>query len=120
MKLRTGFVSNSSSSSFIAVGVQDEAVARQLGWMHAEDDDYNYEQPALQDYGYGAYRVPNSKIIIFGGYDLQCIGMEADRLLNENYRVSEIGVLVSDELKKLGITTRHKMKLVYGETSNEC
>ncbi len=119
MKIRAGFVSNSSSSSFIAVGIDDTNVARQLGWQSPEDEDYDYEQTKLQDYGYGTWRVPGSKIVIYGGYDLQCVGLEAEALLNGNYRVSEIGVLVLAELEKLGISTRRKPKLVFGETSNE-
>lgn len=84
MKTRTGFVSNSSSSSFLTVGTEDEEIIRKIIEPFVEtrefDGDYTYmayDFDSLERFGCGSWISPkNRKIIFFGnGSDVFVIGL---------------------------------------------
>lgn len=98
MKIRVGFVSNSSSSSFVAVGISkydhpklyDElmtAIGLPTGEGYDEDDvgavaDFNDHGSVIMKDG--------SYIVAYGGYEFWFIGFDAIPLFSNDMRLSEI------------------------------
>jgi len=124
MKTRTGFVSNSSSTSFCIVGVSSpyaQAIAKKMGLTH-------------DDNSYGTCEFDDGLIAVFSnnGYSdededendasgsVELVGIVADEIL-ENKSVRQAAEEFSEMIeKKYGIKIDPvKVGLHYGEASNE-
>jgi hypothetical protein len=111
MKIRMGFVSNSSSSSFCIIGVDNDKILNKL--MKAENVHLNYEEH--DDVLCG---VQNYKVLTFAGGEGECsvAGMEAESLL-QTMAIPQACEHVKKEIKdKLGvIVPLNKISFIYGE-----
>ena len=78
MKVRMGFVSNSSTSSFCIIGVSNNSILKKL--MKAEKVVTNYEEAEDDEWLCG---VKEYKVLTFVGSEGECYwaGMEAEPLL---------------------------------------
>lgn len=84
MKLRNGFVSNSSSSSFLIIGV------------HADEDVYNRLE---EKYGYEGTVCPELLDFYAGDEDGYCIGVEAVGYL-EKEKLGDAYVTILSKLQR--------------------
>lgn len=111
MKTRTGFVSNSSSSSFVAVGIRrrgssndEKRFKKLLDSMDVPSDEYDWEDSRIQklkDVGYGEYEmVDGSEIHLYGGYEINTIGFDAAEYLENDWTLSEIKEEFINTIKK--------------------
>jgi len=112
MKVRSGFVSNSSSSSFIIIGVSDDTLMEQIAVEDGKFSDGEYKNIEC---GYG---VDSGKVINYYGYwgEPQYIGIDIAKKL-ENQILPELRKEFKDKIKKefnLNIPLS-KIKLYYGE-----
>ena len=112
MKIRTGFVSNSSSSSFCVIGVRSDNKKNLLNKLQLDLE---------KDYlGHGCYSSRDTNLSIYGdGYDFAIIGFEAQTAL-EGQTLKEVKKQFSDYMK----TKYHlcippdSVQFLYGETGN--
>lgn len=95
MKVRVGFVSNSSSSSFLIVGTQDssiiKAVAQKLGKYDLANNKFTVEC----SYGYKTTEHFN----FYGGYDPEYLGLDVSKKIKTK-PYSELVKEFQDTLKK--------------------
>jgi hypothetical protein len=119
MKIRSGFVSNSSSSSFICLGVEDEFLINQL--IEAEGIVKN-EEGYYDNEGYGEME---GKVVMFYGNSFywQAAGLgegETIKILETNTLKEARKIFVKKIKAKLNIDISEKnVKLCYGEASSE-
>jgi hypothetical protein len=121
MKVRTGFVSNSSSSSFLCVGVSDKGLIDQL--LEAEGFKEEEEGSGYEGEGYGALE---GKVVNFYGSSAcgwQAAGLDEDvtkKLLEKMILPEARKEFVKRIEKKLGLTIdEKKVDLLFGEASSE-
>jgi len=126
VKLRHGFVSNSSSSSYVAVIVRPpwnaksnaekaltakfEELMEALDLTNVTEDSEgwgwydNMHNKGCSEAGYGMYLHDESGLTVCVQEDgIRWIGMEISEFLNQDYRVSECKQDVIDAAKKLGV-----------------
>jgi hypothetical protein len=116
VKVRNGFVSNSSSTSFLIVGIHDQITAEKLA-----------KKDGCKEMGWGGYSEGKTMVFIGneGGYDDEpykpdYAGIEAETLLKQNRTVAEIKQIFVDKAALLGITIQpSQVDLHYGECSSE-
>ena len=94
MKVRSGFISNSSSSSFIAVGVSHWEHKSEFDLLIAsvfkkKADDVDYEDLEKYEFGQGQYRINDIDIFTYGD-QLNVIGIDAESLIVKDMRLSEM------------------------------
>lgn len=118
MKVRNGFVSNSSSSNFLIVGVRGSQKLAQL----AKADKW--------EEGWGGYHTGNTLIFLGNDYDYEndkpsnfapyYAGVEAEQDLKNGKTIPELRKEFIEKAKVLGVTfTEGEVDLYYGEISSE-
>ncbi len=121
MKIRNGFVSNSSSSSFLIVGVNSYGDER-LSQLAVAD--------GVED-GFGGYN--NGKTLVFLGgeneydekynptnYKPDYVGVEAEQALKDGRTVADLKKEFLEKAEALGFTfSEAEVDLHYGEVSSE-
>lgn len=126
MKIRNGFISNSSSSSFVAVGIGRggygakpkkeywEELLTAMG-MPLESYEYDafYPQSGSEyagkatDYDYGTMKLTDgSEICLFGGYEFYFCGLDAMPLIGKDMKLSEIKKLFQKTIRE-----KYKVKI---------
>lgn len=114
MKIRTGFVSNSSSSSFVAVGIgsagwnakpeDNKKFHRLLDKMNVPKGEWDWEDreqnPNIQDYDYGVYKTKDTGLCLYGGYEIFFVGLDAMPFFKDDFKPSEIKQHLQKILKK--------------------
>lgn len=112
MKIRTSFVSNSSSSSFLAV-VTDymlDDLLDKMGWD--KDEDY---------LSYGTYENPDSSITLYGYcHEPEFYGLNIRELLEDNRSLTEIKTIfhnIVQQTYNISIPPS-RIKLDFGEVGD--
>ena len=123
MKVRQGFVSNSSSSSFVAVGIScsggwgDKDNKKKERWeslltaMGMPTDSYEYDAfypdsdseyaGKATDYDYGTMKLTDgSEICLYGGCEFYFCGLDAMPLIEQDMKLSEIKKKFQQIVKK--------------------
>lgn len=105
MKIRIGFVTNSSSSSFIVVGVHNEDVIEQMKKLEKEEIKCSY----------GCYH--GDHFSFYGNWnDVYYAGLEASSLIEQDMKLSEIKNMFMFKCKELGIkVSANDVIFEYGE-----
>jgi hypothetical protein len=109
MKIRTGFVSNSSSSSFVLVGfsVYDKKelgsrVLKALGVNTQDLEDLN-DIPGFEPYKQGQLINKDNISLFMTDSEVSCIGMDIEDDLAKDMTVSQMKKLFIQKMVKLGI-----------------
>ncbi len=139
MKVRTDFVSNSSSGSFCIIGMDNETLIKAFIELHRdeiienpEDEDCRYLKG---EYGYGLTEHMGLVIVGADAEDVRYIGVPFDDdEPNLKYARDEVSIHFTDDMtlgdlkdmiverfKEAGVKMERKyLKIIQGECSNEC
>ncbi len=121
MKIRNGFVSNSSSSSFLIVGVDNFSDVRLSQLV---------ERDGMEE-GFGSYNNGKTLVFLGGAYEYDekynpvnyrpyYVGVEAEQALKDGRTVAELKKDFLEKTAALGVTFSEKeVDLHYGEISSE-
>jgi hypothetical protein len=128
MKIRAGFVSNSSSSSFLMIGTSDKnicaAIAQQAGIP--EDLDAFWDWVAENATGYGTASFEDIDIVTDPCSDTMvwCVGImvggdeESERDIDGLGKVRDRAIKILSKCSGMNVPCS-KVKLIFGESSNE-
>lgn len=127
MKFKGGFISNSSSSSFIAVYTKNGDVIAQflshLGFSSEEEFcEALYEgDPNVRETSYGIYRHVPSELEIYASCgEVHWIGLDVEAMLASDMKVSECKQEVIKMFTRLGVKlTSEDLEFRSGECSSE-
>ena len=123
MIVRNGFVSNSSSCSFLIVGI--------CSWSKTKDLTETIKEMAKADdckeMGWGGYSEGRTLVFLGGegGYDDEeyapaYVGIEVEQDLKNNKTVGELTQEFLEKAKALGFDIpEERVELLYGEVSSE-
>jgi hypothetical protein len=121
LKRRLGYVSNSSSSSFVLVGInvnqsekywnqEDAEILEKLGVV--KDGDY-------WDGGYGTFASNHEDIVVAGTGNPEVVGIDVSKMRNDETLGSWKKKFVK-LMKKYGVdVSPEKVELIFGEWSSE-
>jgi hypothetical protein len=129
MKVRTGFVSNSSTASFIAVTVDYSNVG---GWLEKKfpvlktlDDEGtldDLDEVGFAEYNYGLLTIPDTDLLLHTSWPDERIwvGIDIETLLMDDWTISECGELLRARLHAEGIEIDPSwIGFRFGECSND-
>ena len=123
MKIRNGFVSNSSSSSFVAVYVEDNNIItrflKKFGYEEEEISE-SEDHEDLEHLDHGMVKHIPSGLHIHASYgDIHWIGLDIEDLLAKDMRVSECKDIVCKQFADIGISLKPgKLRFKSGECSS--
>jgi hypothetical protein len=121
MKIRNSFVSNSSSSSFVAVGFDNASEEFHKILKELQLNDYDmYGNDDFEQIDHGIFTSNKLKGICIYMYDEPFfIGIQAGELIEQDMRLSEIKKILKKTLAQYGIDSdKDSMQYIYGECGN--
>lgn len=126
MKIRQGFVSNSSSSSFVAVLTRDKDTINKFlekcGITRDDIGDIQYDGHSdFEDVNYGVLEHKPSGLQAYCCCgEIYWVGLDVFNMLNKDMRVSECKVRVKNMFEKFGVKVNEKdLHLDCDECSSE-
>jgi hypothetical protein len=132
MKVRNGFVSNSSSSSFLLVGFKRGAPIKDIidkfnlnelcGDQDWDKREELFSKAGFKEYGYGTRKSKNGVVIVESYDGIRCIGIEAQNELNAGKTVQKIGSILVTKLYELNENLEiasEDVEICFGESSSE-
>ena len=106
MKTRSGFVSNSSSSSFIIMGVplneSIEALMRKIVPPEADEEDWDYYDRYQSITGLSVLYTERPHAYLVGQI-IADVGSDGDYLEFKEYSIYDLEILASNVMRQLGL-----------------
>jgi len=126
MKIRQGFVSNSSSSSFVAVITDDQKIIDKFLEEHCSSSDAmeDFKEGSHEDFediNYGIYEHGPTGLHVYSSWsDINWIGLQIEDLLKKDMKLSECKQVVINMFAAAGIKVKpSQLRLECGECSSE-
>lgn len=128
MKLRTAFISNSSSSSYLAVGcpywgnpTKFKALLGAIEKSAGTGSEDLLASPKIEAPSHGVLCHTDTDLYIyFSRGKVQLIGVEAEQALEADKKLSEIKEGFQEKARELGVEIPLKeIRIVFGEASDE-
>jgi len=120
MKIRMGFVSNSSSSSFCIIGTENSDLIRKLAEAENKSFDYDGEDWDDDKYDYFGYGCNEGEVIDFYGDESPYYAGIDLKKFGEDISIKEMKKLFIKKVKKeLGVDVEEEdVALLFGECGN--